>query len=146
MSESDPDARRIWESTFSEKPPSRNAQRWDDMIGRDSSRLAPADFYACGIPCVSLSSVGKRDANESIELRLIQEAVLEYLVEHRPRLFFLENVPMWYYKFRNNLLEFLAAIAEIKDFDGSCLYRVRLQILDAKVVGGCRSIGLVSTF
>ena len=134
-SESDPLANLVFEHNYMHLPQVKGAVCYEDMCKRSLAELPCADFYSVGFPCQKFSLQGKGEGPVEVILEM-QANIIAYIELKRPRMFFIENVPQWLYKWGDNVLEVLGALLAIMDASGKPVYQIRCHILNSKKVSG----------
>ena len=65
---------------------------FDDITERDAASLPPVDLYICGFPCQPYSCLNRRKKTDDTRKDVLA-CVLDAILQSRPRVFVLENVP-----------------------------------------------------
>jgi len=78
-------------------------QRFRDITTRDAASLPPVDLYVCGFPCQPYSALNRKKRDDDAR-KSVLTCVLDAIVQTRPRVFVLENVPAFQTHAKGSLL------------------------------------------
>jgi DNA (cytosine-5)-methyltransferase 1 len=108
---------------------------FEDITVRNHSLLPDVDIYACGFPCQSFSSMGKRKGTKDPRGNIMMHCI-DVIKLKRPSVFILENVKN--FKYFNNGFPFNKLISELEsitNYDDGRAYKIYPVILNTKDYG-----------
>ena len=104
---------------------------FENIADRKIPQSIDIDIYCCGFPCQPFSKAGKGLGPHDARGTIISH-VIDFLSQHTPRAFILENVPALATTFKPFFESIMHALRSIRDSS----YTVSWQVLEARAYGG----------